>query len=171
MWRTYRTKDWTLKAKARTKDFFRVLKESLRPGPRPRTNITDSLCCCVWLWYATTTQQWFMHEENNQSEKMSIRFSWGVSLFEAITSLWRLWRRHITVMPSSHCDACDACDAVTSLWCHHVPVAMTYAAWQTAWLWELRRVLVYCSKYFISLFFESSCSLSSGTCGSDARWR
>jgi len=45
MSRTYsqgqdRTKDWTLKAKASTKDFFRVLKESLRPGPRPRTDIT-----------------------------------------------------------------------------------------------------------------------------------
>jgi len=35
-------KDLTLKAKARTKDLVLVLKESLRPGPRPRTNITDS---------------------------------------------------------------------------------------------------------------------------------
>ena len=35
-----RTKDLTLKAKARTKDLPTVLKESLRTGPRPRTNIT-----------------------------------------------------------------------------------------------------------------------------------
>jgi hypothetical protein len=44
-----RTKDLTCKAKARTQDctfkartknFLLVLKESLRPGPRPRTNIT-----------------------------------------------------------------------------------------------------------------------------------
>ena len=37
-----RTKDLIFKVKARTKDLCSVLKESLRPGPRPRTNITDS---------------------------------------------------------------------------------------------------------------------------------
>jgi hypothetical protein len=35
-----RTQFCTFKAKARTKNFLFVLKESLRPGPRPRTNIT-----------------------------------------------------------------------------------------------------------------------------------
>jgi hypothetical protein len=39
-WGSDVTKDFDVKAKARTNDCYHVLKESLRPGPRLRTNIT-----------------------------------------------------------------------------------------------------------------------------------
>jgi hypothetical protein len=48
-----RTKDLTFKAKARTKNFLFILQESLRLGPRPRTNITyclqDNANCVVHI--------------------------------------------------------------------------------------------------------------------------